>query len=91
MLFKEMIKITNQAPVLELVQLRSMHTKAAKKLLTGAPEPAKARKLLDERYGEKQFAVISAMHKLHSVKLAHWPAHYKIESLVLATKLSNCV
>ena len=40
-LFKEIIKITNQAPVLELAQLRSKLPEAAKKLLTGVQEPAK--------------------------------------------------
>ena len=83
-IFKGMLKISNLAPVLELAQFRDKIPEAARKLLTGVREPAKARGLLDKRYGDKHVAIMSAMHKLQSVVLPHGPTHNKVEALVLA-------
>ena len=67
--FKEMLKIRILGSVLEMAQLSRKLPEKAKRLITGVKEPTEAWRLLEERYGDRHITVLSAMHKLETVKL----------------------
>ena len=50
--------------VLELAQLKSKLPTIAVKLTAGVTTPKEARRILEELYGGREVAIISAMHKL---------------------------
>ena len=50
--------------MLELAQLKSKLLTKAMKLTAGVTTPEEARRILEELYGGREVAIISAMHKL---------------------------
>ena len=44
---------------------------------------------MEERYGDRTVAIMSAMQKLESVTLPQGPAHDKVEALVLALRTAR--
>ena len=68
--------------MLEMAQLSSKLPQEVKVQITGVQEPAEAWKLLEERYGDAQIAVLLAIQKLQTVKLPDRPPHDKVEALV---------
>ena len=61
--------------VLDIAHLLSTLPEEAKVIITGVQEPAEAWRLLEERYGDAKIAVLSAIHKLLTVKFPDGPQY----------------
>ena len=80
-LFQELMRASGQEEVLEIVQLTDKLPSEAMWLKAGITDPKEAWEQLDERYRDKELTVLSAMHRLVSLKLPQGPAQSKVEAL----------
>ena len=78
-LFKDLLKISKVAPVIETDQLFCKLPDEVKAIIIRVQEPAEAWGLLKESYEDTQITVSSAIHTLQTLKLL-----VKVEALMLA-------
>ena len=63
------VSVSSLGKALELAQLAAKLSEEARLWLEGVAEPKKAWRRLDERYGNKDLAVLSTMYRLKPLKL----------------------
>ena len=79
--FKELIKVANYKPVLEMSILVDHLSEDAARYVLGVSEPAKAWAVLEKRYGDRTLAIITARHRLLNLKVPKGPAHDQVEAV----------
>ena len=52
-------------------------------------KPDKAWTPLDKQYGDRNIAIMSAIHRMEALKLAHGPDHDKVETVVAALRTAR--
>ena len=80
--FKELIKAVNCSPVMEMTFLVDHLAQEAARYVLGVTDPAEAWELLDKRYGDRRFAIMTTRHRLINLQLPAGPAHAQVEELV---------
>ena len=82
--FQGLMKASGQGEVVKLAQLKIKLPAEAERISIGVTNPKEAWTILEEWYGDRDIAIVSAMHKLESLRLPH--AHEKVEALVTAVR-----
>ena len=70
------MKASGRNKVLKLAQLRANLPAQAQESIAGTTEPEEAWTLLDEQYGNRNIAIMSAIHRMETLKLYHGPRIY---------------
>ena len=76
-LFKKLIKASRGNKVLELALLRVKLPTQAWEAIAGIIKPHKALTLLDKQYGDRNITIMSAIHRMETLKLSHRPTTTK--------------
>ena len=92
--FKELCRGEGYTPVLEMAQLKMKLPKEALAALTGLRDPEMAWHRLEEMYGNREIAIMSALKTLRDFRSAKNAAHEQVIELVMAvqrcrTELTN--
>ena len=88
-MFHELVKASGKRGVLELATLTKKLPEEAKKLIAGVTSPMEAWKISEVRDGDKKIIVLSAIHKLESLRRPQSPAHNRVESSVTAVRTAR--
>ena len=88
-LFKELTNAEACTDVFLMVQLRERIPKEAAGLLAGVTESREAWEVLEARYGNKEQAILQAMHRLRATKVGNGPAYEQVENLRIAVRIAK--
>ena len=86
--FRELCRGERYTPVLEMAQLRTKLPKEALALLVGLQCPEEAWKRLEELYGNRELAILSALKRLREFKATKQGAHEQV--IELAGAVQRC-
>ena len=86
--FRELCHGERYTPVLEMAQLRTKLPKEALALLIGLQCPEEAWKRLEELYGNRELAILSALKRLREFKATKQGAHEQV--IKLAGAVQRC-
>ena len=86
--FRELCRGERYTPVLEMAQLRTKLPKEALALLVGLQCPEEAWKRLEELYGNRELAILSALKRLREFKTTKQGAHEQV--IELAGAVQRC-
>ena len=84
--FKELCRGEGYTPVLEMAQLKLKLPKEALTALTGLRDPGKAWDRLEEMYGNREIAIMSALKSLREFRPVKSAAHEQVIELVMAVQ-----
>ena len=86
--FRELCQGERYTPVLEMAQLRTKLPKEALATLVGLQCPEEAWKRLEELYGNRELAILSALKRLREFKTSKTAAHEQV--IELAGAVQRC-
>ena len=84
--FRELCRGERYTPVLEMAQLRTKLPKEALATLIGLQCPEEAWKRLEELYGNRELAILSALKRLREFKATKQAAHEQVIELAAAVQ-----
>ena len=84
--FKELCRGEGYTPVLEMAQLKMKLPKEALTALTGLRDPRKAWERLEEMYGNREIAIMSAIKSLREFRPTKSVPHEQVIELVMAVQ-----
>ena len=88
-LFVELTQAEDYSDVILMVQLRERIPKEAVALLAGVVDVKEAWERLGRRYGDREQAILQAMHRLKSSRMGSGPAYEQIDNLRLAVQTAR--